>query len=71
MPLDSAAAAGTPSDLGELALERVDVRAERRDPVGVERVEQQLALGLPHVGRRQEQAVHRATVPCTDPCEWW
>jgi len=30
--------------LGELGLECVDVRSERRDPVGVERLEQHLAL---------------------------
>ena len=51
--------------LRELAFERVDVRTERRDPVGVERVEQQRALGCSDVGRRQEQAVHRTTVPFT------
>ena len=50
-------------EVGELALERVDVRTERRDPVGVERVEQQLALARAHVGRRQEQAGHGSTVP--------
>jgi hypothetical protein len=49
--------------LRELTLERVDVRAEWRDPVGVERVEQQGALGVTDIGRRQEQAAHRTTVP--------
>ena len=56
VPLDSATACGTPTALGELALERVDVRAERRDPVRVERVEQQLALARADVGRRQIDA---------------
>ena len=63
MPLDNAAAWPTPTNVGELALERVDVRTERRDPVGVERVEQQLALARAHVGRREEQAGHGRTVP--------
>ena len=44
---------------GELALERVDVRPERRDPPRVERVEQQLALGRADVWRRQINAAHR------------
>ena len=35
---------------GELLLERVDVGTERRDPVRVERVEQQLAFGFADVG---------------------
>ncbi len=52
-----------PDEVCELALERVDVRSERRDPVGVERVEQQLPFARPHVGRREEQAGHGSTVP--------
>ena len=43
---------------GELRLERIDVRPERRDPVGVERVEEQRSLGTPHMGRREVDAVH-------------
>jgi len=35
---------------GEFGLEGLDVRAEGRDPVGVERVEQQLAFGGADVG---------------------
>ena len=44
---------------GELALERVDVRPERRNPAGIEGVEQQRALGGADVGRRKVDAVHR------------
>ena len=56
---------GHAQHLGEFPFEPVDVGTEGRDPVGVEGIEQQRALGLADVGRRQEQAVHRATVPCT------
>ena len=65
VPLDSGGRAGHAQHLGEFPFERVDVGTERRDPVGIERIEEQGALGLADVGRRQEQAVHRATVPCT------
>ena len=58
MPLESAAAARAPTKAGELLLERVDVRAERRDPVGVERLEQQRPLTRTDVGRRQEEPGH-------------
>jgi hypothetical protein len=35
---------------GELALERVDMRPERRNPAGIEGVEEQRALGGADVG---------------------
>ena len=43
-------------------LECVDVRTQGRDPIGVERLEQQIALTRTDVGRRQEEAGHRGTV---------
>ena len=46
----------------ELLLEPVDVRAERRDPVGVERVQQESPLLRADVGGRQEEPRHRSTV---------
>jgi hypothetical protein len=45
---------------GQLPLERIDVGTQGAHPVGVHRVEQQLALVGAHVGRGQEDAGHRA-----------
>ena len=72
VPLESASGGGRADRGRELLFERVDVRAERRDPVGVERVEQQRSLLRAHVGRREIEARwlvvgrvvrHRGTVP--------
>ena len=59
MPLDSATAWATP-DRGDLGLERVDVGTERRDPVRVERVEQELAPRPGDIGGGEVEAGHRA-----------
>src|SRR6187200_2072391 len=48
-----------PDILSELTLENVDVRAERRDPVRVEGIEQQPALFTADVGWRKKDSVHR------------
>ena len=47
-------------DRGELRLERVDVRPERRDPVRVDRVLEQLELAAGHVRGREVDAGHSA-----------
>jgi hypothetical protein len=45
----------------DFALEFVDMRAERRSPSRVERVQQKLPIDRPDVGRRQIDALHRST----------
>ena len=50
----------TPSGGRHLALEGVDVRPERRDPVAGERLGHQLLLGGPQVGRGEIDARHQS-----------
>ena len=47
-------------ELGERGLELVELGPDGRDPVRVERLEQQFALGRGHVRRREVDAVHDA-----------
>ena len=47
-------------DRGELALEGVDVRPERRDPVRLDRLRDELRLAAGEVGWGQVDARHRA-----------
>jgi hypothetical protein len=46
------------NDLGKLALKRIQLRANGRDPVGLERFEHELNLGTADVRRRKIKARH-------------
>ena len=48
-------------DLGELAFEGVDVRAERRDPVRVDRIPEQVELATGDMWGRQVDPRHSGT----------
>ncbi len=51
--------------LGEFTLEGIDMRPQRSDPIRIERIEQQLALGCAKMGRRQMNAARRWTCGAT------
>jgi hypothetical protein len=46
------------NDLGKLALERIQLRADGRNPVGLERFEHELNLGTADVRRGKVKARH-------------
>jgi len=47
-----------PNDFGKLTLERIQLRADGRDPVGLERFEHELDLGAADVRGRKVKARH-------------
>ena len=58
MPLERARTLRAPVSRSELRLERVDVRAERGDPVRLDGVAQQVELVAGEVGWGEEQTGH-------------